>query len=155
MNLRTCCCLCYALLAPVLGARNGAGFCGTYPGNWRESLDHHAKMERRRAANPKVARAATARRDADAGNISVLENDDSLFGRRNPFNVDKFQVSFTPTAGKYEYATAPGGFDQAAAGSGNPVTDWVMTTPAASGSRSRSRSMAPNTANSGSTPTAT
>lgn len=113
--------MCYALLAPALGARSGSGFCGTYPGNWRESLDHHEKMERRRAANPKGTRAATPRRDADTGNIAVLENDDSLFGRRNPFNLDKFQVTFTPVAGKYEYATAPGGFDQVAAGSGNPV----------------------------------
>ena len=122
MTLRTLCCLCYALLLPILGARGGPGFCGTYPGNWREAIDHHEKAERRRAANPKAFRAAALRRDADIGNVSVLENDDSLFGRRNPFNLDKFQVSFTPGPGKYSYSTATGGFDQAAAGSGNPVT---------------------------------
>jgi uncharacterized protein (TIGR03437 family) len=110
------------LLAPILGARSDGGFCGTYPGNWRESIDQHVKAERRRAANPKAPRAASARRDADIGNIAVLENDDSIFGRRNPFNLDKFQVTFTPAAGKYEYATSPGGFDQVAAGSGSPVT---------------------------------
>ena len=122
MTPRTISCLCYALLWPILDARGGPDFCGTYPGNWREAIDHHEKAERRRAVNPKAPRAAASRRDADIGNIAVLENDDSLLGRRNPFNLDKFQVSFTPGTGKYSYATASGGFDQAAAGSGLPVT---------------------------------
>jgi uncharacterized protein (TIGR03437 family) len=121
MNLRTFCCVCYAMLAPILDARTAGGFCGTYPGNWRETLDHHEKAERRRAASPKALRAANLRRDADIGNIAVLENDDSLFGRRNPFNLDKFQVVFTPGAGGYVYTTSTGGFDQVAAGSGDSL----------------------------------
>jgi len=121
MNLPTRCYICYALLVPLLSARNGSGFCGTYPGNWRESIDFHERMERRRAAAPKPLRTASARRDADIGNIAVIENDDSIFGRRNPFNLDKFQVVFTPAAAKYEYSTSPGGFDQSAAGSGDIV----------------------------------
>ncbi len=123
MNLRTLCCLCYALTAPLLSARSGGGFCGTYPDSWREALDHHAKVQRRRAALPPSARAATApRRDADIGNIAVLESDDSIFGRRNPFNLDRFQVAFRPAGANYEYATSEGGFNQAAAGSGTPLT---------------------------------
>ncbi|MFN0102102.1 MAG: hypothetical protein ACKV2U_08430 [Bryobacteraceae bacterium] len=122
MNLRTFCCLCYALLGPILDARNGTGFCGTYPGNWREAIDHHEKAERRRAANKAFRATAVPRRHADIGNIAVIENDDSIFGRRNPFNLDRFQITFTANSGKYDYATAPGGFDQVAAGSGDPIT---------------------------------
>jgi len=121
MKLRTFSCLCHALLAPILDARGGSSFCGTYPGNWREAIDHHEKAERRRAANPKAPRATALRRDANAGNIAIIENDDSIFGRRNPFNLDKFQVLFTPGDAGYSYSTSPGGFDQAAAGAGNAV----------------------------------
>jgi len=122
MNFRTFSCLCYALLLLPLEARTGPASCGTYPGNWREAIDHHEKAERRRAAIGKGLRAATLRRDADIGNVAILENDDSIFGRRNPFNLDKFQVAFTPAAGGYVYVTSPGGFDQAAVGSGTPIT---------------------------------
>ncbi|MBI2686946.1 MAG: hypothetical protein HYX27_11575 [Acidobacteria bacterium] len=122
MSLRTPICLCYALLAPVLFARSNGEFCGTYRDNWREVLDHHRKAELRRAASPKTSRSASTRRDADIGNIAVMESDDSIFGRRNPFNLDKSQVTFTPSAGKYQYATLSGGFDQAAAGSGTALS---------------------------------
>lgn len=124
MSHRTLCCLCYALGALLLQARSGGGFCGTYPENWREEIDRHEKNMRRLAADPvKMARmAARARRDADIGNVAVIESDDSIFGRRNPFSLDKFQVVFTPSGGRYAYATSEGGFDQAAAGSGTPVS---------------------------------
>jgi uncharacterized protein (TIGR03437 family) len=124
MNLRLVCCLCYALLAPILFARPGGTFCGTYPDNWRESVDLHERFERRRAASPRPIRSATSaqRQNTDIGNIAILENDDSLFGRRNPFNLDTFQVTFSRSGTRYDYATAQGGFDQAAVTAGTPVT---------------------------------
>lgn len=122
MNIRTLCFLCYTLLVPLLGARSVPGSCGTYPENWREDLDLHQRFERRLAARPKTARAAAPRRDADIGNVAVLENDDSIFGRRNPFNLDGFQVTFTPSGDRYEYVSARGGFDQAAANAGAALT---------------------------------
>lgn len=123
MNPRTLCCLCYALLAPLLTARTGPVSCGTYPGNWLDAEQVHRHAERRLAARPKSpAASALTRRDADIGNVAVIENDDSIFGRRNPFNLDRSQVVFMPAATGYTYATSQGGFDQVAAGSGNPVT---------------------------------
>jgi uncharacterized protein (TIGR03437 family) len=122
MNLRTLCCLCYALAASILLAKSAPGSCGTYPGNWVESLDLHQRFQRRLAASGKSIRAASLRRDADIGNIAVIESDDSIFGRRNPFNLDRSQVTFTPSATGYAYATTDGGFDQVAAGSGSPLT---------------------------------
>jgi len=109
------------LLAPFAAARSGQQFCGTYPDNWRESLDLHERFQRRLAASGKTPRAAAARRDADIGNIAVLESDDAIFGRRNPFNLDRFQVAFAPMNGGYSYTTLEGGFDQVAAGSGEPL----------------------------------
>jgi uncharacterized protein (TIGR03437 family) len=123
MNLRKLCCLCYALLAWAVPARTLTESCGTYPGNWREDIDHHEKIERRLAALPKSARQATpARRLADIGNVAVIESDDSIFARRNPFNLDRSQITFTPSAGRYAYATTTASFDQNAADSGIPVT---------------------------------
>jgi uncharacterized protein (TIGR03437 family) len=122
MNLRTLCCLCYALIGPIVAARSVPGVCGTYPESWREDLDLHQRFERRLAAKPRAARAAAARRDADIGNVAVLENDDSIFGRRNPFNLDGFQVTFTPNGDRYDYTSGRGGFDQTAAAAGAAVT---------------------------------
>lgn len=106
---------------PLAIAKSGTDFCGTYPGNWSEAVDLHQRFQRRVAATKFVARTAAQRRDADIGNIAVIETDDSIAGKRNPFNLDKKQVVFTPGASGYSYATSDGGFDQAAAGSGTAL----------------------------------
>ena len=122
MNLRTLCCLCYALATALSFAKSAPQLCGTYAGNGYEALDLHQRFQRRLAAANKTPRAASQRRDADIGNIAVIESDDSIAARRNPFNLDKTQLSFTPANGKYSYALTGGGLDQVAAGSGTPLT---------------------------------
>jgi uncharacterized protein (TIGR03437 family) len=122
MNLRTLCCLCYALTTALADAKSAPQLCGTYPNNGYEALDLHQRFQRRLAAAGKTPRAASQRRDADIGNIAVLESDDSISARRNPFNLDKTQLTFTPNNGKYNYALTAGAIDQVAAGSGTPLT---------------------------------
>ena len=122
MNLRTLCCLCYAFAAVLAFPKSAPQFCGTYPGNAYEALDLHQRFQRRLAAANKTPRAASQRRDADIGNIAVIESDDSIAARRNPFNLDKTQITFTPANGKYSYTLTGGGFDQVPAGSGTPLT---------------------------------
>ena len=115
MNLRTLCCLCYALAAALADAKSAPQLCGTYPGNGYEALDLHQRFQRRLAAAGKTPRAASQRRDADIGNIAVLESDDSISARRNPFNLDKTQLTFTPASGKYNYALTAGVFSRSPA----------------------------------------
>lgn len=122
MNLRTLVCLCYALPAALLSAKSAPQLCGTYAGNGYEALDLHQRFQRRLAAAGKTPRAASQRRDADIGNIAVIEADDSISARRNPFNLDNTQLTFTPDGAKYNYKLIAGGIDQVTAGAGTPLT---------------------------------
>src|SRR5689334_6231654 len=103
---------------PAFGRSQGAA-CGTTAETAGERLFlHRQALRARRGARP-LAAAVSANRDA--GNIALIEDADGVIVRQNEFNLELHTLRFTPGPGGYRYEIADGGYDEAAASSGDPL----------------------------------
>ncbi|MBM3735634.1 MAG: hypothetical protein FJW39_07590 [Acidobacteria bacterium] len=110
------------LAAAGLLARQDPHTCGTHPLRAAEEIALHRQSQR----NPALKARRTALRGAnrDEGNIAVLEDAGDLITRRNPFNLNRRKLTFTPAgpeATAYSYALADADYDDAAATDGDQL----------------------------------
>lgn len=114
--------LCLSFLTPGF-ARLEQSVCGTYRDLWREELHLHRHTVARRQAAALVAR-DTQQAPLDAGEIAILDDSGGVVARRNPFNLDRKTLQFSPAAGSaaaYTFQVAAIDYDVDAAASGLPL----------------------------------
>ncbi len=110
-----------SFLACAAFARQAPQICGTAPYQAIEEAALHRAHTAKLRAKPKSAAVRDASRDV--GNIYVLEDNEGIASRRNPFNLDRRSISFQPSAAGHVYRVAPSDFDQAASDAGSPIVN--------------------------------
>ncbi len=115
----------WLLLAPALPAATTPVSCGTERGNWREELHLHRAAERARRAGQLTVRGRVAPERAgvarDYGEIAVLDDSSGVIARRNPFNLNRRTVEFSPVDGeatRYRFQTGVATLDERASEEG-------------------------------------
>ncbi len=84
--------------------------CGTVPGRETAARLSHTQNQRLLRANK--ARAAERTRPAKTvGDLVVMEAGGGIVGQRNPFNLDRQVLRFTPQSGGYRFALEVGAID--------------------------------------------
>jgi uncharacterized protein (TIGR03437 family) len=125
MKIRVLGWLCSLLAAGGwLAGRTIPELCGTYPERAAEETALHRAWQSKRVVNMRAAAGRVRGASRDVGEIAVIEDDGSIVGARNPFGLDRRQVSFQPldaAAARYRYATSDGGFDAAAGEAGQTL----------------------------------
>src|SRR5579872_7450060 len=114
--------LCLVFLSQGL-ARLEQSLCGTYRDLWREELHLHRHPVAKRQAPAFIARAAPAA-PLDVGDIAILEDSGGVVARRNPFNLDRKTLLFSPkadSAAADSFQLAATGYDPGAASPGLPL----------------------------------
>lgn len=113
------------LAAALLSARQDVQICGTHPENHKEALALHRQARRLLALKGGVARSrASIAAARDVGDIAILDDSDGVVARRNPFNLDRRTVRFTPGAAEataYKFDTAETAYDTDAAANGTAL----------------------------------
>lgn len=110
-----------------LNARQDVQICGTHPDSHKEALALH-RQARRLAALSKsgaVRARASAQAARDVGDIAIVEDSDGVVARRNPFNLDRRSVRFTPVsaeAAAYKFETVDTTYDVDAAANGSAMS---------------------------------
>jgi uncharacterized protein (TIGR03437 family) len=126
--------LAVVLSLSLLEARQEKLSCGTHPDRGREEMHLHKQSERRgvkrlrrigltSVAGERDAGGVTVR--PDSGNIALLDDTDGVVSRRNPFNLHKRTLRFTPAdaaASKYRFDLDVDTYDAAAASGGELIT---------------------------------
>jgi len=114
--------LCLSFLTQS-SARLEQSVCGTNRDLWREELHLHRHAVAKRQTTPLIARDAPAAQP-DAGDIAILEDSGGVVARRNPFNLDRKTLQFSPagdSAAAYSFQVAAISYDPEAASSGLPL----------------------------------
>ena len=115
--------LCLSFLTQGF-ARLEQSVCGTNRDLWREELHLHRHAVAKRPATALIARDASAA-PPDAGDIAILEDSGGVVARRNPFNLDRQTLQFSPAADSataYSFQVTALSYDPDAAASGLPLT---------------------------------
>jgi hypothetical protein len=80
--------------------------CGTIPGKEAAARLTHAQNLRLMAAKSRAAaRINPARTEGD---LVIMDTSGGVVGQRNPFNLDRQMIRFTPQTGGYRFAVEPG-----------------------------------------------
>ena len=81
--------------------------CGTVPGQEAGARLTHSQNQRLMRAR-KGRSAERIHPAKTAGDLVVMDSGGGIVGQRNPFNLDRQVVRFTPQIGGYRFAVAPG-----------------------------------------------
>ena len=98
----------FVLTISVVWAAEAPRGCGTIPGREAAARLMHAQNQRLfRASKTRAAQRSYAAKTV--GDLVVMESGGGIVGQRNPFNLDRQVVRFTPqTGGGYRFAVEPG-----------------------------------------------
>ena len=118
-------------LAPCLASAFGKDLldlCGAYVGRGQREMFLHRRqvVEQERArltrsAQGEVAPTAATALNQDAGQIALLDDSAGVVARRNPFNLDRRTLIFTPAQSGYQTTLGDDTFDAAASQSGTKL----------------------------------
>ena len=94
-------------LSPAFWAASPELGCGTVPGQEAGARLTHAQNQRlmRARKSRSAERINTAK---TVGDLVVMDSGGGVIGQRNPFNLDRQVVRFTPQAAGYRFAVEPG-----------------------------------------------
>ena len=94
-------------LSPTFWAASPELGCGTVPGQEAGARLTHAQNQRlmRARKSRSAERINTAK---TVGDLVVMDSGGGVIGQRNPFNLDRQVVRFTPQAAGYRFAVEPG-----------------------------------------------
>ncbi|MEO7141882.1 MAG: hypothetical protein ABI165_00090, partial [Bryobacteraceae bacterium] len=109
--------LSFALLAAPAAARSIPSICGTRRD--RAGVDKFLHRQAQARRGRRLASAAIAQ---DIGEIAVMDDSGGVVDRRNPFDLDRKTLTFTPAAMAYKVQTSGDTFDLAAATAGTALT---------------------------------
>ncbi|MEJ7605431.1 MAG: hypothetical protein WKF37_04005 [Bryobacteraceae bacterium] len=108
--------LCVSLLQ---GRQAPESSCSTHYDKWREEVHLHRRSAKHGAKKLRKLEAVSVR--PDQGNIAVLDDADGIVARRNPFDLNRRTVKFTPqdiAAKRYRYEVDADRFDESAMADG-------------------------------------
>src|SRR5580704_12681696 len=112
--------------ATLYAAREPTLDCGTQPGRLQQEVFLHQRHVLARAlAKQEAQRAATQIINQDVGSVAVMDDSGGVVGRRNPFDLDRKTLQFSPQGAGYNLTLGGDSFDLAAgqAGTRLPLAD--------------------------------
>ncbi len=119
--------LCALLQGPVL-ARHDSQACGTHAQRTREELFLHRRWVARNLRFSQTLSSTTSQvassQSQDIGQIALIDDNNGVIGRRNPFDLNRKTLTFLPVnraASAYTFQVTGASYDEAAPASGTRV----------------------------------